>query len=202
VTLRVDSHAVSQGFRRRVSLDGDSIVEVVIDNVDAAGFPAVGQRAEATISWPTKRAQPLRSHVDAAERLLIAYQRTGFVATCELRMQGAHYSAPIPVRGSRLSDDVLSFITINRVRPTDQPELLLIAAGDLAIEWAFTGSPSPVGCTCAITLVVARPLARFFREMHIDGRVFSQGEISQDIFANTHQPPLNAFAPIQVVEEL
>jgi hypothetical protein len=72
------------------------------------------------LSWPIVD-RSLREHIDHAEALFVAYQRLGFGATCELRMQGAHYVTGLQFRGSRLADDVLAFIANHRVRATDHP---------------------------------------------------------------------------------
>lgn len=202
VDLRIDKQNRADGSRLHwVHLDSDRVLDVVVNNLESSGFPSIGHRAEAVLTWPVNLRLALREHIESVERLFSSYQRTGFPAKCELMMHGAHYATPLQIAGSRLADKILAFVANHRVQATDELELLLIACGDLAVEWQFQGG-RPVRCSCALTLVVAIPLAKFFRESHADDRVRSQGEISKDIFANTQRPPLDAFFPIQLVNEL
>jgi hypothetical protein len=111
-------------------------------------------------------------------------------------LQGNFYQTTF--RPGNLVHDLLGFVSQKRVSASDNLELILVVAGDLGVEWHFDRAGYPIECSCAITVVAAQSMARFFRENHSDGRVRSQGEISRDIFANTARPALNALHPLPV----
>jgi len=173
------------------------LASITIDNLDPnTGYPRVAERGEAVISWAVTKAH-LRDHLSRAEELFDAHGKSLFPVTMQMLLEGNYYSDVAP--SGRMPAAVLDFVARHRVSSTDTLKLLMIAAGDLAVEWGFASEATPMQCSMACTIVLAEPSARFFRSFHLDDRVRSQGEISRDIFANTARPPLDAFAPLHVL---
>ena len=94
-------------------------------------------------------------------------------------------------------DKILSEVTWAKIKPDEEPSLILLNYSNIVMEMNFDG-PYPIECSCVLRQVFLPKFIGFFRLYHENANVRSEAEISIKAFSDSTKinGALNFFAPV------